>query len=399
MHPAESIRSEKSTLLGGKHVILGITGSIAAVQCFELTRELIRHGARVTVVMTREAIRMVTPCAMEFASGRTVITEIGGSVEHVDLCGNTPDRADLLLIAPCSANTISKMAMGIDDTPVTTMATMAIGTGMPMIVAPAMHGAMYDHPVLRRNVEALARLGLEMVGPRFVEDKAKMSHVDELVARVIRALGSHDLAGIRILVVGGSSEEPIDRMRLITNRGTGETAIRLAEAAYMRGAEVEVWMGRHSFPLPTYIKMKRFSSVGDLMEMMDQVDHDLVMVPAALSDYGIQETEGKISSKNGPLSLDLKPLPKVLPALRQRAKVLVGFKAEHGVEREELERRARRKMESVSLDAIVANDLRRVKEGSTEVTVLLRNEEGVTVSGTKSEVAHAILDQMLKVMR
>jgi phosphopantothenoylcysteine decarboxylase / phosphopantothenate---cysteine ligase len=399
MHPAESIRSEKSTLLGGKHVILGITGSIAAVQCFELTRELIRHGARVTVVMTREATRMLTPCAMEFASGRPVITEIGGGVEHVDLCGNTPDRADLLLIAPCSANTISKMATGIVDTPVTTMATMAIGTGMPVIVAPAMHGAMYDHPVLRRNIEALARLGLEMVGPRLVKDKAKMSHVDELVARVIRALGSRDLAGIRMLVVGGSSEEPIDRMRLITNRGTGETAIRLAEAAYMRGAEVEVWMGRHSFPLPTYIEMKSFSSVEDLMEMIDRVDHDLVMVPAALSDYGVQETEGKISSENGPLSLDLKPLPKALPALRQRAKVLVGFKAEHGVEREELERRAMRKMESVSLDAIVANDLRRVREGSTEVTVLLRNEEGVTVSGTKSEVAHALLDQILKVMR
>lgn len=398
MHPSESIRSEKSRLLAGKHVVLGITGSIAAVQCFELTRELIRHGAKVTVVMSQEATRLITPCSMEFASGQPVITEISGGVEHVDFCGSSGE-ADMLLIAPCTANTLSKIATGIDDTPVTTMATTAIGSGIPVIIAPAMHGAMYNHPMVREHLKSLARLGVETVGPRSGGEKAKMAGIDEIVARVIRRLGRNDFMGIKTLVIGGSSEEPIDRMRIITNRGTGETALELALAAFMRGADVELWMGRHSVSLPDFMRIRRFTSVRDLIEMADGIRYDLVLVPAALSDFGFEETEGKIPSLNGPLTLTLKPLPKVLPELRRRAAVLVGFKAEYDVDDEELERRARERLESIPLEAVVANDLKKVKPGSTDVTILLKGGDVIRATGTKREVAHIILDNVLKVLR
>lgn len=398
MHPSESIRSEKSSLLAGKHVVLGITGSIAAIQCFELTRELIRHGAKVTVVMSREATRLITPCSMEFASGQSVITEISGGVEHVDLCGS-PGDADMLVIAPCTANTLSKIAVGIDDTPVTTMATTAIGSGIPMMIAPAMHGAMYNHPVVRKHLESLVGLGVAVVGPRVEGGKAKMAGIDEIVARVIRRLGKNDFNGVKTLVIGGSSEEPIDCMRIITNRGTGETALELAMAAFMRGADVELWMGRHSVSLPDFIKIRRFTSVRDLIQMADGIKYDLVMVPAALSDFGFEAVEGKISSLSGPLTLTLKPLPKVLPELRKGAGVLVGFKAEYGVTEEELERRARERLESVPLEAVVANDLKKVKPGSTEVTILLKGGGVIRAAGTKGEVAHIILDSVMKVLK
>ncbi|MFP4170979.1 MAG: bifunctional phosphopantothenoylcysteine decarboxylase/phosphopantothenate--cysteine ligase CoaBC [Methanomassiliicoccales archaeon] len=387
MHPVEEIRGEGGGSLEGKRIVLGITGSIAAVQCFELSRELVRRGAEVHPVMTAESRGIVTPCVMQFAAGRAPVVELGGGVEHVCLCGESDDRADLLLIAPCTANTVSKMALGIDDTPVTTMATTAIGTRMPVMVAPAMHAPMYHNPAVMRNLERLREMGVECIDPRFEGGKAKMASLEEIVARVERTLGPRDLAGRRVLVIGGSSEEPIDRMRVITNRGTGETAVSLARAAFARGAEVELWMGRHQVSLPDHVALRKFRSVGDLETMLDRVDHDLVMVPAALSDFGPRQAEGKLPSREG-ITLELEPLPKVLPRIRDRAEVLVGFKAEHGGK--ELIQKARARLEEDRLDAVVANDLSRVTAGSTEVILVTRSGAS-TLSGGKSEVAHSLL--------
>ena len=137
MHPSESIKCTKSTILSGKRIVLGITGSISAVESLELARELIRHGAEVHAVMTPEALKIITQYSMEFATGNPVITEIDGKVQHVSLLGDFQDKADMLLVAPCTANTISKIAVGIDDTPVTTMATTAMGSNVPIMIAPA----------------------------------------------------------------------------------------------------------------------------------------------------------------------------------------------------------------------------------------------------------------------
>jgi len=335
---------------------------------------------------------------MEFATGNSVITDIGGGVEHVDLCGDTSDRADLLLVAPCTANTISKMALGIDDTPVTTMATTAVGTGMPVLVAPAMHGSMLRHPAVQENLEALRKMGVETIGPHLTEGKAKIAGVDEIVARTIRVLGKGDYRGRRVLVIGGSSYEPVDGMRIITNLGTGETAVQLAIAAFERGADVDLWMGRHSTELPGYIGTREFGRVNDLLDMVKEIDHDMVMVPAALSDYAPDTAEGKIPTDRGDLTLRLRPLPKVLAAIREKDCTLVGFKAERGIGQEKLLRRATDRLESIPLEAIVANDLTRVLRGETEVTILLRGGETTRARGSKREVADIILDQVLGVM-
>ena len=153
MHPSEEIYCEKSNKLKGKTVVIGITGSVAASECFATIRELIRHGASVIPVLSESATKFVTPLSMEYASGNKAIIELTGETEHVNLMGGSD--ADVFVIYPATANTISKIANGIDDTTVTSMATVALGSGIPIAIAPAMHDAMFRNPAVQKNVEYL----------------------------------------------------------------------------------------------------------------------------------------------------------------------------------------------------------------------------------------------------
>jgi phosphopantothenoylcysteine decarboxylase / phosphopantothenate---cysteine ligase len=397
MHPSESLRGSKGKTLSGKRIVLGITGSIAAVECFELARELIRNGANVQAVMSEEAMNLVTPWTMEFATGNEVIDIIDGRVQHVALFGDVPDKADLLLIAPCTANTISKIACGIDDTPVTTMATTALGSKIPIIIAPAMHLTMFTNPIIQQNVEKLKQAGIEFLGPKVEGKKAKIADNTEIVMAVQRRLGKNDLKGRRVLVIGGSSEELIDEMRVITNRGTGETAVELARAAYQRGAEVELWMGRCSVPLPTFLPIRRFTTVESLLEMVKGINQEMVLVPAALADYAPKPQPGKIPSGKKELTLTMRAVPKVLDAIRKQKVKLIAFKAEHGVGEAELVKRAQARLDSVPLEMIVANDLHDVKPGETKVIMLRQNGRRSKACGSKASVANDILDEALKI--
>ncbi len=398
MHPSESIRSAKGRELEGKLIVLGMTGSIAAVESFELVRELIRHGAQVQVVMTPEAQRLMTPEAMEFASGRPVVTRLTGATEHVSLLGDYPGRADMLLVSPCTANTLSKMALGIDDTPVTTMATLAIGTHTPVLVAPAMHLTMYENEAVQRNVQALRDMGVELVGPIMLGKKARVASVEEILERVLVRFSPGDLRGRSVLVIGGSTEEPVDSVRVLTNTGTGATAVHLVQAARRRGAEVELWTGRMSVPVPAGLAHRTFRTVEELVDMVDEVDHDVVIVPASLSDYAPQKVEGKMPSGRKVVELKLRPLPKVLPLLRPHARVLVGFKAEVGVTPKELLKRARARMKEHGLDVIVANDLGNVIQESTQATIITADGRTREHQGTKHDLADAVLDEAVKVL-
>src|SRR5512136_3129663 len=181
MHPTDALRGTKSKTLEGKRIVLGITGSIAAVECFDLARELVRHGAEVHAVLSDDASKLITPWTMEFATGNPVIEVIDGQVQHVSLLGDTEGKADLLLIAPCTANTISKIACGIDDTPVTTMATTAIGSRKPVILVPAMHHSMYRHPAVTANLAKLKAWGIGVIDPRIEEGKAKIADTETIV--------------------------------------------------------------------------------------------------------------------------------------------------------------------------------------------------------------------------
>ena len=183
MHPAEEIYCESSSKLKGRTIVMGITGSVAAVECFGAIRELIRHGAKVIPVLTESARDFVTPLSMEYASGNKPVTELTGATEHVSIIGSD---ADVLLIYPATANTISKIANGIDDTPVTSMATVALGSGLPIAIAPAMHDAMFNNPAVQKNIELLRSWGVTFIGPKKVGPRAKVASKEEVIASVFR---------------------------------------------------------------------------------------------------------------------------------------------------------------------------------------------------------------------
>ncbi|MDR0335344.1 MAG: bifunctional phosphopantothenoylcysteine decarboxylase/phosphopantothenate--cysteine ligase CoaBC [Methanomassiliicoccaceae archaeon] len=396
MHPSEEIFCTKSSKLRGKTIIMGITGSVAAVECFATIRELIRHGAKVIPVMSADAQDIVTPASLEFASGNTPVTRITGRAEHVSLLGDG-SVADLFLIYPATANTISKIANGIDDTPVTTMATVAMGSGVPMVIAPAMHDSMFRNPAVQKNVEQLKKYGVMFLGPNVVDLRAKAVSKEEVIAWVFKLMSKNDLKEKKILVIGGRSEEPIDSMRFITNRSTGRMAVSIAERAFERGAETELWMGGCSVPLPDYIPLKRFETVDELMKMVAKIKHDAVIVPAALADFGpMSPKKGKIPS-SGPINVELVPVPKVLPAIRTKCKKVIGFKAESGLDRETLIARAKDRMETYDLTAIVANDID-VSGKTTSNAVILTKDAAKDASGTKDSVADMILDVCAEIL-
>ena len=390
MHPSQEIYCEKSKKLRGKTIVMGITGSIAATECFATIRELIRHGADVYPVLTEAAAKLVAPDALEFASGHAPVMELTGKTEHVSMVGNSLS-ADLFLIYPATANTVSKIACGIDDTTVTSMATVALGSGIPVAIAPAMHESMYRNPAVSENIEKLKSWGIQFIGPRTDGIRAKVASRDEVVAWTFRMLSRNYLSGKRILVIGGRSEEPIDSMRIITNRSTGMMAAALAERAFDRGADVDLWMGGCSAQLPDYIPTRRFATVSDLISMVDDIDHDVVLVPAALADFTPESiAKGKISSDDG-FELNLNPVPKVLPLIRSKCDTVVGFKAESGLSAEDLIARARSRLEMYDLAAVVANDIDVVGMKSSSAH-LVTADSSSDISGTKAEVSDAILD-------
>ena len=178
----------KGEELKGRKIVLCLTGSVAVAKAPEVARELMRHGAEVHVFMSKAAQHLISPRLMEWATGNPVVTELTGAVEHVAMAGEHPGRADLVLVAPATANTIGKMAAGIDDTPVTTLLSTALGSGIPILIAPAMHESMYRHPIVEENIRKLKSVGVSFVGPRLVEGKAKVAEVEEIVEYAIRAL-------------------------------------------------------------------------------------------------------------------------------------------------------------------------------------------------------------------
>jgi len=381
-------------MLQGKTIILGVTGSIAAVETVKLARELIRHGAFVQPLMSPDGCSIIHPNALQFASGTEPIIDIDGSVPYVDLCGKE-GGADLLLIAPCTTNTLSKIASGIGDTPVTLFAAAAMGSSVPIILAPAAHITMYDQPIVRENVKKLTKLGVEFVGPVIMGSKARMASVDEIVAATIRKIGPNDMRGKSVVVIAGSTYEPIDDVRGVTNLSSGGTGIELARNAYYRGADVTLWLGGHTVEPPTFIDTKQFTSTKELLSMAKRIKCDICAVPAAIADYSPAKERGKIPSGRKSLTLKLSPTPKILDAIRARSNCyLLGFKAESNVSKKELIARAESRMKESKLDGIVANDIRKVSRESTTVYIITKRGEKM-FKGSKAAAADEIWSAVL----
>ena len=401
MHPSKAIRGNTTRLLEGRRILLGISGSIAAIEVPRIVRELIRHGADVTAVMSSEATRLVTPESVEFATGHPPITQLTGQVEHVTSLGPGEGRADLYLIAPATANTISKIAHGIDDTPVTSFASIALGGRVPMMIAPAMHAHMGQNPAIEENLAKLRGWGVEVIPPTSAEGEEKLAGPDEVAARVLHRMARGPWAGRSVVVVGGASREPIDAVRSVTNESSGASAVALASQAFFRGAEVELWAGALQVPVPPWVAVRRWTRVADLLDLAHQRREALaqlaaLIVPAALSDYTLDARAGKIRTRDAPsLTLTLRPAPKVLPELRRLAPPpvrLVAFKLLAGAPPSELESEARRLRAETHADWVVANDVATMGSDTTDAW-LVPPQGGVReIHATKADFAGQLLD-------
>ena len=397
-HPTLRITGTKSLSLQGKKIVLGVTGSIAAIKAVELARELIRHGAEVYGVMSDAATEIIHPYTVHYATGHEVITKLMGNIEHVEFLG-MEGLADLFIIAPCTANTVNKIATGVSDTPVTAFATTAFGSGIPILIVPAMHESIYKSPVLIENLEKLKRLAVTVIGPRIEEGLAKIVSIEDILLAVERVLSPKKLAGKRILITSGPTIEPIDPIRVITNRSSGRTGMELAKEAYKQGAEVTII---HNNEL-NLVEIKELK-VETAREMIDtcmnelRSGYDVLISAAAIGDFTVDPSEVKLSSGDD-LHLHLLPIRKLIEVARNEFPklVIVGFKAETNVSEAELIARSREKMADYKLEMVVANDVGRGGIGTEENEVHIIREdvkEIKRVKGAKRQIAEQILSEL-----
>ncbi|MHA2433457.1 MAG: bifunctional phosphopantothenoylcysteine decarboxylase/phosphopantothenate--cysteine ligase CoaBC, partial [Candidatus Thorarchaeota archaeon] len=329
---------------------------------------------------------------------------------HITLAGKHDEHVDLVLVAPATANTIGKIANGIDDTPVTTTVSSAIGAKIPVLVVPAMHESMYDHPAVIQNIEKLQEIGIHVMNPRMEEAKAKIPDPEEIVSRVISLLGPQDLNGKHFVITAGPTRGWIDRVRFITNPSSGRMGIEVAKEVISRGGTVDLILGPVSHEPPREANVQNvetpdemFSSV---METLTKSKTDVFISIAAVLDYlPLEMLDTKIPSGTPELTIILKPTEKIIDAVRKKHKKLfvVGFKVESGVTDKELEKRAMSKVDSGVCDLVVANDASREGVAFDTITnqVLIVGRKGVVKQvplSMKRDVAREIVNTIVEVL-
>ncbi len=403
-------------MLAGKHILLGVTGGIAAYKTPWLVRLLIKAGADVRVVMTPSAKEFVTPLALATVSRNRVLTEMFPDAqanpalswtEHVDLA----QWADVMLLAPATANTIAKVAHGLVDNILT---AIVLVLRCPLIVAPTMDVDMYLHEGTQHNLNILRQWGCHIIAPgegelaSGLEGPGRLPELESIVAVVGEVLTNahRDLAGKRVLVSAGPTQEPIDPVRFVSNRSSGKMGFAIANAACQRGATVTLVSGPVSLQTPRHIRRIDVRTADEMEKAMKDefASSDIVIMAAAVSDFSPAEpAAGKIKREGtGEITLRMKPNPDIVRGLGERKKkqLLVGFALEtsNGIEN------AKNKLAAKHLDLIVLNDPGEEGAGfDTETNVVTL----ITADGTaerlprrpKLDVAHRILDRIAPLIR
>ncbi len=390
-----------------RHVLLGVTGGIAAYKAAHLVRLLTQSGAEVQVVMTPAALRFVGAETFAALSRRPVYSDVFEQPEavlHVRLAG----EADVAVVAPATANLLAKLAHGVADDLLT---STLLEAACPLVLAPAMHSGMWNHAATRKNVRTLVERGAVIVGPAEGplaagdEGVGRMVEPEEILAAVVRELaGTQDLAGRRVVVTAGPTHEPIDPVRFLANRSTGKMGFAVAREAARRGAEVTLVTGPVSLPDPRGVEVVRVETAGEMAATVtDRYQRaDAVVMAAAVADWRPRAPSAeKLKKESGPPSLTLEPATDILATLgkRKERQVLVGFAAETGHFADE----ARRKLAEKNLDLIVANEVGRPGTGfgsdTNRAAILAREGDDTPLrEWTKPELARAICDRLVSLL-
>ena len=387
-------------------IILCVTGSIAATETVKLAREFRRQGHSVKAFMTKEATKIIHPNALEFATGQDVVLELTGKIEHVKY-----SQSDLILVAPATANTISKFAYKISDNPVNTLLITAYGHNTPIVFVPSMHDSMYD--AVSENVEKLKEEGIRFVNPRIDEGKAKFPAIDDIVLESIRASNldkankgldeGNNIAGKNILISLGGTFEEIDPIRGISNRSSGKMGLELAKEAFIRGANLTILAAHHEVSIPKAFNVIDAESTYLMNEKIDELipDFDIFISTAAISDFTpINKEKSKISSSYN-LSLEFEPVAKIIKRIKKINEdiFLVGFKAEYNISEEKMINCAKTQMQEAGTDLVVANDVSNIGCGfgsETNEVILVSDEVKKVALSSKKEIAKSIFDEISK---
>jgi phosphopantothenoylcysteine decarboxylase/phosphopantothenate--cysteine ligase len=385
-----------------QHIVLGVTGSIAVYKAADLTSRLVKAGYIVDVIMTKAAQEFVQPLTFQALTHRPVVTEMFTlhnemSVEHIALA----ERADVLLIAPATANIIAKLRHGLADD---MLSCTALATRAPLVIAPAMNNGMFENPVTQENIAVLKARGVTFVGPGEgylacgTVGRGRLTEILDIFDTVKMVLGrSGDLAGRKIVITAGGTEEPIDPVRCITNHSSGKMGYALAEAARDRGASVTLIAGPTSLRTPYGVNCVPVRTALEMLAAVQAAtrDCDALVMAAAVADYRAAEVaEQKIKKAAQTLSLELVKNPDILASLTGDF-VKIGFAAES----QDLVANAAAKLEAKGLHMVVANDITRAGSGfgteTNEATLLYRGgrREALPLM-TKERLAHIILDRL-----
>ena len=362
VHPSKDIAGSEGSELDGKKIVLCITGSVGAYRAIDLARLLIRHGADVHAVMTEStAATLLHPEMMKWATGNDVVTKLTGNLEHVML--GDYGASDLIIVYPATANTLGKMAAGIDDTPVTSVLSVALGSKIPIIIAPAMHEAMYDNKFIQQNLDKLM-MHVKFVEPNLEEGKAKVAEPDRVVGAAIAILANGPLAGKRMLVTAGSTVEHIDPIRVITNTSSGKMGIAIAQEAERMGATVMLVYGHGSAePNGRAVRVSTSEEMHRaIVSELSSKKYDIVIMAAAVADFTpAKKSDKKIDTRAGKIELSLVATKKIIDEVKKKSKAiyLVAFKADYNVPDSALIEKAHKKLLESGADMIVANDLGR----------------------------------------
>lgn len=393
-------------MLAGKHIVLGVTGSIAAYKIASLASMLMKQHADVTVIMTKNATNFINPITFESLTGNKCLVDTFDrnfefQVEHVSLARQT----EVFLTAPASANVIAKAAHGIADDMLT---TTLLACTCPKIVAPAMNTRMYQNPVVQDNLEILKRYGMEVIDPvnGYLAcgdtGAGKMPDPEVLYEYIIKALTPKDMAGRKVLVTAGPTQEKLDPVRYISNHSTGKMGYAIARQAMLRGAEVTLVSGKVNLQPPMGVRMVPVVSAADMAQAVkaDAQEQDIIIKAAAVADYRPAVTaDEKLKKKDDEMNLVLERTEDILAWLgahRRPGQFLCGF----SMETEHMLENSRAKLEKKKIDMIVANNLKQTGAGfgtDTNVVTLLTKEDTLTLPiMSKEEVADRLLTFIMK---
>lgn len=394
-------------MLSGKTVLLGVTGGIAAYKAAALASALVKQHAAVEVVMTENATKFVTPLTFEQLTGRRVAVDtfdrnFPHQVEHISLA----QRTDLVIVAPATANVCAKLAHGLADDMLT---TTVLACRCPKLIAPAMNTNMYENPVTQDNLETLRRYGWEVIEPASgrlacgAVGKGKLPEPEELLQHILRHLAlPHDLAGKKVLVTAGPTQESLDPVRYLTNHSSGKMGYAIAKMAMLRGADVTLVSGPTAIAPPPFVNVVNVVSAQDMFDAVaaHAPEADFIFKAAAVADYTpVSCSDNKVKKSDGDLSIPLKRTRDILKSLgenRRTGQIICGF----SMETENMVENSREKLIKKNVDMICANNLKQSGAGfgvdTNVITIITREKTEELPLQSKEAAANAILNAAIE---